>query len=86
MARAWYVYIGNGPLKATNYYKIPPDSIIGCLNGDLICTISAVDTGDENPESPLSPNLQKYILDGLSTQLAQPEGNRDTKKYVYMKY
>ena len=86
MARAWYVYIGTDPLSSGNYYKVPSNAIIGCVDGPSICTISAVDTGKENPASPLSLNLQNYILDGLSTQSAQPKGEGYNKKYVYLKY
>lgn len=82
MSRSWYVFIGDNPTNALNYYRINIKHT--CLCGDKICAIYAYD-GGINPKEPLSPNLQVYISKALLTGQLQPDIPWDTKKYVYLK-
>jgi len=83
MSRAWYVFMGNdnNPTATESYHKVSGSS---CLCGERICVIYVYDNG-KHPASPLSPNMIKYIHDGIATTLFQPSKPYDAKKYVYLK-
>jgi len=90
MARAWFAYTNTGsdPLLASSY-RLATTTIPACRNGVEVCAIYVyVLPGIPNPVgssplSPLSPNIQEYITNGLVTFSAQPDF--DGGAYVYLK-
>lgn len=83
MERAWYVFTGGDPYDVNSYYRLTFKPVY-FLCGDRVCAISAPDNGTY-PAHPLSENLQKYIRDGLATQMYQPDSPLGTKAYVYLR-
>jgi len=81
--RAWYVYNGLGFSIETlsNFTLI--DGIPGCLDGSQLCSIYAA-YGGTNP-LVISDNLKKYISNGLSKFIAQPDLPINSKIFVTMK-
>jgi hypothetical protein len=87
MAKAWYAYNCNNncaadPFSALSYRLIVTEP--GCLDGPDICAILA-NGGGTVPISPLSYNIKRYIAQGLTTHLAQPQTPTFSKLYVYLK-
>lgn len=83
MARSWYAFIpGGDPTDIERYWKTTVKH--SCLCGDRICAIYATGVGN-NPDTPLSPNMYKYIRNALLTGQLQPETPIGSKKYVYLR-
>ena len=85
MERSWYVYMGGTEADhkdVLNYFKLTVKP--GCLCGPLLCSIYASGTGP-HPISPLSPNMQQYIDQGLLTCEMQPDYPYTAKKYIYLR-
>jgi len=82
MARFWYAYISGDVREASSYSLalVKPT----CINGPVMCAIY-VGSGGDNPDGPLSQNIQRYIAAGLITKVAQPQDGNAFKKYVYLK-
>ena len=82
MARFWYSYASGDPRVASSYSLSLSKPT--CINGPVMCAIYA-GSGGENPDGPLSANLQRYISAALVTKIAQPQDTNVFKKYVYVK-
>ncbi|MBB6501600.1 hypothetical protein HDF25_003775 [Pedobacter cryoconitis] len=83
MARCWYAFGGTGdPTLAGNYRLLHQTP--GCLDGTQICAIYAMGCGTV-PVSPLSTNIVKYIHDGLSNLVAEPQLPIFSKLFVYLR-
>lgn len=93
MPRAWYVFIGslnnsNAQFDAANYRLLSISNKPACVNGTLICTINVYHESVIAPIYPFTPfsrNIIQYIVDGLATQVSQPQIPTDSKRYVYLK-
>lgn len=83
MARAWFVYDGNGDnINPKNY--LYTSTIPICEEGSpIICAISAKYNTTIHPD-PLSKNLLLYIGNATASTLAQPRSSN--KKYVYTRF
>ena len=82
MARFWYSYVVGDAREASSYSLALTTPT--CVNGPVMCAIYAGSGGD-NPDGPLSQNLQRYIAAALITKIAQPQDANAFKKYVYVK-
>ena len=83
MARSWYGYIGVGdPTIAASYRRL--SVLPGCVNGKAVCAILAPGEQD-TPNAPLPVNIRQYVINSLTTLIAQPQDSGSAKKYVYMK-
>ncbi|WP_348620629.1 hypothetical protein [Pedobacter lusitanus] len=82
MARAWYSYDGVGSVIAPGSYLYTPIKP-ACRNGFDLCAIYAV-YGGQFP-TVVSANLRKYIAQGLTNGVPEPQISVDAVTYVYMK-
>ncbi|CAM4423357.1 hypothetical protein SAMN06265348_11811 [Pedobacter westerhofensis] len=90
MARAWYAFtnISADPLLASSYKRVT--NTPSCINGTGICAIYVYYIGDSPavgtaPLSPLTRNIQEYIVNGLVNLVAEPDLPDGSKKYLYLK-
>ncbi|MBB6501664.1 hypothetical protein [Pedobacter cryoconitis] len=86
MGLNWYAYIGGtagDPTLARNYSRIVHGKP-GCVFGAFVCAIYSLG-GMITPYSPLTPNIQTYIANGLANLVPEPQLPVGSKPYVYMK-
>lgn len=90
MPRAWYAFtnIAADPLLSSSYKRVTLSP--SCINGTGICAINVEFFGSQPevgsaPFSPLSKNIQEYIVNGLVNLVAEPDVPEAAKKYVYLK-
>lgn len=82
MARSWYAYDGMGsPFLSSSYNLtfIKP----ACLNGCKVCAIYATGTGPS--PTTLSTNIRAYIINMMTSTVAQPTNPSGVKIYLYAK-
>lgn len=87
MSRYWYSYLGGtqtqAQLNSANYRLIPDGGKPNCTGVNNICALYAP-AGAQSPQSPLSQNLQSYIIAAIADTAATfypPVG----KAFVYKK-
>lgn len=83
MSKAWFAYGGVGSVILPENYLLTVD-IPMCRDGFVACAIYADNIGLEFPGA-LSPNLRRYIANGLTNGVAEPRVPSGAKKYVYMR-
>ena len=83
MSRSWFAYSGVGSVILPENYLLSPD-IPMCREGFTICSIYVENIGLEFPGA-LSPNIRRYIANGLTNGVPEPRVPFEAKKYVYMR-
>ena len=83
MAKAWFAYSGIGSVILNENFIKSPD-MPRCREGFNLCAIYVEDIGLEFPGT-LSPNIRRYIANGLTNGVPEPRIPLDSFKYVYMK-
>jgi len=84
MAKSWFAYTGRGAVVLPESYLLNTD-VPFCTTGFSLCAIYAENIGVEFPGA-ISPNLRRYIADGLTNGVPEPRLPLGSRKYVYMKY
>jgi len=86
MSRYWYAYLGGSgtqpQLNSANYRLL--SSSPTCAGVNEICAIYSP-TGGSNPNSPLSQNLQSYVIAALASNLITQYPASPQKAFVYKK-
>lgn len=82
MARSWYVYDGMGSPFLNSSYNltfIKP----ACINGCKVCAIYAAGTGPA--PTTISGNIRTYIINMMTSTVAQPADPTGVKIFLYGK-